>query len=62
MLESTEKWQRKPMTRKEFEAWMVLNPNDGEEINLMKIRATQHATFPGPYIELYGQRFELAPR
>ena len=50
------------MSRKDFEAWMVLNPDDGKEINLMKIRATQHITFPGPFIEMYGQRFELPPR
>jgi len=62
MLETSEKWQRKSMTRTGFNAWMVLNPDDGEDINLMKIRATQHITFPGPFIELYGQRFELPPR
>ena len=50
------------MTRKAFEAWMVLNPEDGEEVNLRKIRATQHISFPGPFIEAYGKRFELPPR
>jgi methionyl-tRNA formyltransferase len=62
MLETTEKWHRKSMTRKAFEAWMVLNPEDGEEVNLRKIRATQHISFPGPFIEAYGKRFELPPR
>ena len=60
--ESNETWHRKSMTRKEFESWMVLNPDDGEEINQRKIRAISHKKFPGPFIELYGKKFELPPR
>ena len=57
-----EKWARKATTRKEFEKWMILNMNDSEDINYKKIRALQHNKFPGPYIEIFGERFFLSPR
>lgn len=59
---SGDTWARKSGTRKEFDEWMVLRPNDSEDTVRRKIRATRHNRFPGPYVEIFGERFALPPR
>lgn len=59
---SKEQWARKAGTRKEFEAWMTLRPTDADDIARRKIRATRHSRFPGPYVEIFGERFILPPK
>jgi len=59
---SQEQWARKAGTRKEFEEWMILRPTDAEDLARRKIRAAQHSRFPGPYVEIFGERFALSPR
>lgn len=59
---SGEQWARKAGTRKEFEIWMTLRPTDAEDLARRKIRAAQHSRFPGPYVEIFGERFALMPR
>jgi methionyl-tRNA formyltransferase len=55
-----ERWGE-PMTRRQFENWLVIrDPADKEEVD-RKIRAAKHPRFPGPYIELHGHRFAYAP-
>lgn len=55
-------WKRRARTRAEFEQWMILHLNDPISEIRKKIRAVHHATFPGPFIEVEGYRFELLPR
>lgn len=55
---SQEVWLRKPMTRKEFQDWLVLDPSD-EDTFIRKIKAAAHPRFPGPYVDLHGHRFTL---
>ncbi|MGQ0663032.1 MAG: hypothetical protein ACT4P2_05495 [Pseudomonadota bacterium] len=53
------KWGRKPITRKEFEEWLVVDPTNAEAME-RKIRAARHSKFPGPYVMVNGHRFALA--
>jgi methionyl-tRNA formyltransferase len=46
-----------PMTRRQFEEWLVIrDPADKDEVD-RKVRAARHPRFPGPYLELHGHRF-----
>jgi methionyl-tRNA formyltransferase len=55
-------WARRAFTRREFEAWMTVSPNDQPEDIDRKVRAVSHPTLPGPHVELGGHRFTYAPR
>ncbi len=49
-------WSGKPVSRKQFERWLVLDPVRPEEF-FRKLRATYHPDFPGPFVEVHGVRF-----
>lgn len=55
---SREIWKRKPMTRKQFEEWLILNETERKDF-LRKIQAARHSEFPGPYIYIHGYKFAL---
>ena len=57
-----EKWERKASTRKQFEKWMTLTPEDSDEDARLKIRAAKHNRFTGPYVEIFEEKFVLEPR
>jgi methionyl-tRNA formyltransferase len=59
---SGESWQRKAITRKQFEKWMTLSPDDSPDLIRRKERAVRHSRFSGPFIEVAGLRFEMPPR
>lgn len=46
---SSMKWACKAFTGKEFQQWLVLNPENREEFE-KKIKAAKHSKFPGPFI------------
>lgn len=56
---SNETWRGKPSTRKDFDNWLVLDPDDPEEFE-KKIRCARHPKYPGPYVYVHGHRFSLA--
>ncbi len=56
------KWAKKSTTRKEFEKWITINPNDPVEMNKRKIRSIKHSRFSGPYLKIFDEIFELPPR
>lgn len=53
-----EKWKRRPLTRKEFQKWLILNPRRKAEF-IKKIKAARHSRFPGPYVIIHGYKFGL---
>jgi hypothetical protein len=55
---SREVWKRKPMTRKQFDEWLILNETEREDF-IRKIQAARHSEFPGPYVFIHGYRFAL---
>ncbi len=52
------KWQHKATTRKHFDEWLKLDPENEEEFHL-KIKAARHSRFPGPFITIHGYTFAL---
>jgi methionyl-tRNA formyltransferase len=45
------KWTRKPMTRKEFDSWLLIESlPPSSEVN-RKVKASQHSSFAGPYVK-----------
>ena len=52
------KWGRKPSTRKQFEAWLVLDPGDRQCFD-RKVFAAYHSRLPGPYVAVHGMRFGM---
>ena len=56
------KWKRNPTTRKEFQQWMTIDPNDPEDVLKRKIRSVKHSRFSGPYLRMFDEIFELPPR
>lgn len=56
-----ERWTRQAMTRKQFEDWLIVDPNDPADME-RKIRAARHSRFPGPYLIVNGHRFALCER
>jgi len=58
---SSETWKRKPYKRVELEALAAISPLMKEEEVKKRIRATFFPGKPGPFIDLFGQRFEFNP-
>ena len=58
---SGDTWKRKPIKRKEFEAWMTMTPDTPPDEMKRKIRATRHPRYSGPYLQVGNWRFELPP-
>jgi len=56
---SGERWSRKPITRKEFEEWLVLDTEDPETFE-RKIRCARNSKYPGPYVIVHGHKFSLS--
>ena len=54
-----QKWTCKAYTRKQFERWMTLSPDDPPEKIKRIIRAVRHSRFPGPFMEIDGKKVEL---
>lgn len=54
-----ERWSDRYMTRKEFDQWLILDPNNLEELR-EKVRCARHPTYAGPYVRIGGILFELA--
>jgi hypothetical protein len=52
------KWGRQPGTRKQFEAWLVLDPDDRQSFD-RKVFATYHSRLAGPYIVVHGMKFGM---
>jgi len=52
------RWARKATSRKSFENWLMLDPNDEDEFH-RKIAAARHPRFSGPYVRIHGHLFEL---
>ena len=50
------KWGRKPITKKEFQQWLVADVSKPEEF-ARKISAARHSRFPGPFVDVHGFRF-----
>ena len=58
---STEDWKRKPYKRMDLEKLSTITKNmDKEELEKV-IRATYYDGKPGPFIEIFGYRFEYNP-
>ena len=53
---SGERWGRPAITRKEFERWMLLSPEDPREDVARKVRALKHSRLPGPFFLIGGER------
>lgn len=58
---SKEKWQRKAITRLEFEKFMTVSPDDSPGLFQRKIHAIRSTHFSGPFINYNGLRFQLPP-
>lgn len=59
LTDDTESWARKPYTRKELDELCKISCKMSEVEVKRRIRATVYPGMPGPYIEIYGQRFEF---
>jgi methionyl-tRNA formyltransferase len=57
---STEKWSRRPFTRREFNELFRITPDMDEVEIARRVRAVSFGQFQ-PYVELHGYRFEYAP-
>jgi methionyl-tRNA formyltransferase len=57
---STEKWSRRPFTRREFNELFRITPDMDKEEIARRVRAVSYGDFQ-PYIELQGYRFKYAP-
>lgn len=51
-------WKRKPMTKKKFQEWLILDSSNKKEF-IKKVEAARHSKFPGPYVVLHGYKFGL---
>ena len=56
---SPERWSRKPVTRKDFNEWLVLDTENTEAFE-RKIRCARHSKYPGPYVIVHGHKFGLS--
>ena len=54
-----ENWTGQVMTNRQFQQWMVLDPDDPDDFQ-RKVRAIRHPDFDGPYIDVHGHRFALS--
>lgn len=52
------KWSKKPMTTKQFNQWLVLDPSKPED-SIRKIKAARHSVYPGPYLFHNGIKYAL---
>ena len=48
----------KYMSKKDFDSWLVLNPEKKKEFKL-KIKASRHSKYSGPYVIINGYKFSL---
>jgi len=53
-----ESWSGKAVTRKKFQQWLILDPDDKEAFE-KKILAAKHPDYSGPYVVVHGHRFGL---
>lgn len=53
-----QRWGRKPLTKKKFQKWLILDPKNKKEF-IEKIKAARHSKFPGPYVMVHGYKFGL---
>lgn len=53
-----QRWGRKPLTKKKFQKWLILDPKNKKEF-IEKIKAARHSKFPGPYVMVHGYKFSL---
>jgi methionyl-tRNA formyltransferase len=51
-------WKRRPITRREFEEFLILDPKNRETFE-RKIQCTRHSVYPGPFVLIHGRRFSL---
>jgi methionyl-tRNA formyltransferase len=51
-------WRRQATTRREFDEWLILDPDDEDAFH-RKIRAARHPRFPGPYVRVHGHLFSF---
>jgi methionyl-tRNA formyltransferase len=58
---SGDRWARPAITRKEFERWMLLSPQDSREEVARKLRALKHSRLPGPFFVIGGERVPVDP-
>jgi methionyl-tRNA formyltransferase len=58
--ESTERWSRKPFTRKQFDDLCRITPDMTQEEVAARVRATTYDAWK-PRVELHGYTFELKP-
>jgi methionyl-tRNA formyltransferase len=54
---SGDRWERTPLTRKQFERWLTLSTTDTVEEVAAKIRSGTHPRLPGPILQFHGYRF-----
>lgn len=52
------KWDRRPMTKKQFDQWMICDPMKPDELT-RKVRAVRHSVYKGPYVIRSGQKLGL---
>ena len=55
--EQNKKWG-KYMTKKDFDSWLILDPEKKKEFKL-KIKASRHSKYSGPYVIINGYKFSL---
>jgi len=56
-----EAWKRRPFVRKELEKLCKIDLNMAKGEVKRRIKATTYPAMPGPYIELFGYKFEYNP-
>ena len=56
---SGDRWERRAITRAEFERWMTLSVSDPTDEIAKKVRALAHPRFPGPFFVIDGHRVEV---
>lgn len=58
---SGDRWARPAITRREFERWMTLSPEDSREEVARKVRALSHPRLPGPFFLIDGVQVPVDP-
>ncbi len=58
---SGDRWARPAITRREFEHWMLLSPEDSRDEVARKVRALRHSRLPGPFFLIDGARVQVDP-
>ena len=57
----SETWRRKPYTRRELERLCKIEPDMAEVEIRRRVKAATYPNMPGPYVELFGHKFEHSP-